>query len=97
MEKRSEKDIWIDEVLDSTRGIVRPAAPDMHGRIMSAIVNHSSSKRRLLPRIAAAAAILILINTLSIVHHNRKHKQVSEIDVYEVVNQELGSLAEGNF
>lgn len=101
MKKQFEKDIWIDEVLDSTKGIVRPAAPDMHSRIMERIAKSSGARRigrrRLLPRIAAAAAVLLLVNALSIIHHTRKQRQVSEISLYEVVNQELGSLAEGNF
>lgn len=58
-----EKDIWVDEVMNSLHGIKRAAsADDMYDGVMDRLKTGNKRAGRLLPRIAVAAAVLLTLN-----------------------------------
>ncbi len=96
MEK--EKDIWVDEVMDSLSGMQRLSArTDMYEGIITKIKSNRSNLRVLLPRVAAAAILLLAVNILSVYHAASKAKAEQQTGVYEVVNEQISNLTESSF
>lgn len=98
----AEKNIWVDEVMNSLNGMQRAAVPaNMYDGVMQRIRqgHNGGDIRRLLPRIAAAAILLLAVNIASVYHATHKATTVSAGDrqnVSQVIDEQLTDL-ESNY
>ena len=102
MKSDTNKDIWVEDVMDSLSGLQRiPAVPDMYGRVLSRINGTTNNKSySLFPRIAAAAVLLLAINIASVIHathYNKSDKGSGKDAAYQVVSESISNLSEDSF
>lgn len=94
---RSEKEIWVDDVMNSLDGMQRVAAPaGMYDGVMARLANRGddSRRRRLLPRVAVAAAVLLAVNIASVYHASRK-AAMQQQNISQSINQQISDLENG--
>lgn len=93
-----DKNIWVDEVMDSLAGMQRVAAPaGMYEGVMSRIARNKNNIRILLPRVAAAAILLLAVNIASVYHAANKAGTAEKQGVYQVIDEQISNLSEGTF
>ncbi|PQJ12282.1 hypothetical protein CJD36_000550 [Flavipsychrobacter stenotrophus] len=92
-----DKNIWVNEVMDSLAGMQRVPPPHgMYEGVMSRVRTSRNNLRVLLPRVAAAAVLLLAVNIFS-VYHATKAKQTTQTGVYQLVDEQISNLSEGSF
>jgi len=99
MRNTSEKDKWIEEVINSAGNINRISGDArLYEKMRAGLENNAVPTRSLWPRISLAASLLLVILNTAIVIYNNLPPQPnkSSAGVYETMKAELNILTNDN-
>ena len=82
---QTEKQKWVEDVLNSTDGVVRANAPDITGAVFARLdkageytISLTSVDNSLIWRIAASVALLLLLNVVTLYTYQSNIKRSSQ-------------------
>jgi hypothetical protein len=82
MNSNSDKEYWIDAIMDSTRDLTRvQPGKQLYAQIMLQINNQPSLKPVRLPvkQLVAAAILLVVVNAASVVYYSSQNKKAGNM------------------
>jgi hypothetical protein len=94
---QTEKQIWVEEVLNSADGAVRAQSSDMTDAVMSRLgtareytISPVSNDNSLIWRIAASVALLLLLNVVTIYSYLSNIKRSAQVLEVRAAASEFG-------
>jgi hypothetical protein len=98
MEHNTDKEKWINEVLDSTRGI-RRAQPgnDLFDRVTTRLSRSGTAVRLPLVRWAAAAIFLVVLNVGSVIYDTHQGSHSAPLTGESAIATEMQSVTTYNY
>ena len=100
MENNSNKELWINEVLGSTKGMVRPQpVPELYTGIMQKLNDSKEGIKVRMPlrQWAAAALLLLAVDAGSVVYYTSRSGKTNERNTGNSIAMEIVSTPTYNY